>query len=354
MRRYWQKLLNWVRFHKKQVYIGSAIFLSLLLIFLIFVAINKKDTVVDRTEVEQVEKKSSSLVRSPLTGNLVKPSLAERPVTAIVIENSPDSRPQSGLSSAGVVFEAIAEGGITRYIALYQEARPSLIGPVRSLRPYFNDWVMAFDASIVYVGGSAVALHEARNKFKLKDLDQFFHPQTYWRATDRFAPHNVYTNFKRLDKLNQQKKYTKSEFEPLERKKPNPLKKPKAGTINLTISSDLYNVRYVYDKKSNSYKRFLGGEKHINRESKKQIAPDVVVALKISNRAKSNGRWYYDLVGSGVAMVFQDGGWKKGTWKRSGRDKQIELVKGSKTIKLNYGRVWFTAVSPDSKIKYSK
>ncbi|MCA9340125.1 MAG: DUF3048 domain-containing protein, partial [Candidatus Saccharibacteria bacterium] len=78
---------------------------------------------------------------SPLTGREVKDSAATtQAVTAIMIENSPDARPQSGLKQAGVVYEAIAEGGITRFLAIYQEAKPQLIGPVRSVRMYYIDW----------------------------------------------------------------------------------------------------------------------------------------------------------------------------------------------------------------------
>ena len=63
-------------------------------------------------------------VISPLTGVEVNEDQAARPVTAVIIENSIDARPQSGLEEAGIVFEAYAEGGITRFMALYQEARP--------------------------------------------------------------------------------------------------------------------------------------------------------------------------------------------------------------------------------------
>src|SRR5690606_9454884 len=77
---------------------------------------------------------------SPLTGELVaNESDQTAPVTAVMIENSPDARPQSGLKDAGVVYEAIAEGGITRFLAIYQNKKPELIGPVRSLRMYYVD-----------------------------------------------------------------------------------------------------------------------------------------------------------------------------------------------------------------------
>jgi len=128
---------------------------------------------------------------SPLTGALVaNDAMTKLPVTGVMIENSPDARPQSGLKDSGVVFEAIAEGGITRFLVLYQQEKPQLIGPVRSLRLYDVEWLAAFDAGICHVGGSAAALSEIRNG-SYRDLDQFFNSSSYWRASNRYAPHNV-------------------------------------------------------------------------------------------------------------------------------------------------------------------
>lgn len=148
---------------------------------------------------------------SPLSGVLVADQAAtKRAVTAVMIENSPDARPQSGLAEADVVFEAVAEGGITRFIALYQNSRPSLIGPVRSLRAYYADWAAGFDPSVAHVGGSGDALTMIRSGNYGVDIDQFFNAGAYWRANDRAAPHNVYTNFEKLDALNASKNHTTS------------------------------------------------------------------------------------------------------------------------------------------------
>src|SRR5437899_1393602 len=95
---------------------------------------------------------------SPLTGVLVDPPLADLTPTSVIIENHPDARPQSGLAQAGVVYEANAEGGITRFQAFYLENRPPVVGPVRSLRTYFVDWGLEFDAPVAHAGGNADAL----------------------------------------------------------------------------------------------------------------------------------------------------------------------------------------------------
>jgi len=109
---------------------------------------------------------------SKLTGVQVDPAVNQRPTTAVMIENSTAARPQSGLDQAGVVFEAIAEGGITRFEAIYQDSQPAYLGPVRSVRPYYIQWALGFDAAIAHVGGSPEALSDIKT-WNAKDLDQF-------------------------------------------------------------------------------------------------------------------------------------------------------------------------------------
>lgn len=283
---------------------------------------------------------------SPLTGVEVKNEAAtKQAVTAIMIENSPDARPHSGLKQAGVVFEAIAEGGITRYVALYQEAKPTLIGPVRSLRPYFVSWIKPFDASVAHVGGSAKALAEVRNG-SYRDIDQFFNASTYWRASDRYAPHNVYTNFAKLDALNKSKGYKSSTFTAWPRQDGETTAKPDATTIKVDFSSSLYNTKYVYSKKTNTYKRYLGGVPHLDRE-KGQITPTVVIAMMVdeSTVMEDGARESIKTSGGGKAFIFQNGTVIQAKWSKSSASSQIKwLDSKGKAIELNRGQTWIAAV----------
>lgn len=285
---------------------------------------------------------------SPLTGVQVKDeATTTQAVTAIMIENSPSARPQSGLKDAGIVFEAIAEGGITRFVALYQETKPQLIGPVRSVRLYYVDWLAPFNASVAHIGGSAVALAEVRNG-NYRDIDQFFNADSYWRATDRYAPHNVYTSFAKLDTLNKAKGYTSSTFTAFPRADGKPVKKPNATTINITISSNLYNPSYAYDKKSNTYRRALGGVAHVDREGG-PITPSVVIAMKVHETTvfEDGYRQSIATTGSGEAIIFQNGTAIKGKWSKASRASQIVFSdsKGN-PIELVRGQTWISAV-PD-------
>jgi hypothetical protein len=295
-------------------------------------------------------------VASPLTGAQVAPQLAKRPVTGIMMENSIYARPQSGIQQAGVVFEAIAEGGITRFLTLYQDATPQYIGPVRSLRPYYYEWAGSFDASVAHVGGSRDALNRIRNGGK--DLDEFFNAGAYWRQPTREAPHNVYTSFHRLDILNRQKGYKSSKFTPWPRKVDKKLVIPKAKSINLAISGALYNVHYDYDAVTNSYLRSEGGQRHIAVVSEKdkkgkRLHPKVVIALVTSYHIAGQYS-VYATSGKGVAYIFQDGGVTTATWHKNGRTGALKFVDAKgKPIRFNIGQTWITALGAKSQLSYS-
>lgn len=294
----------------------------------------------------KVKPKPKPVFYSPLTGMPVKDEAATKAaVTAIMIENSPDARPQSGLKDAGVVFEAIAEGGITRFLALYQEGKPQLIGPVRSVRLYYVDWLAPFNASVAHIGGSAAALAEVRNG-NYRDIDQFFNAPSYWRATDRYAPHNVYTSFERLDALNQARGYTTSSFTSWPRTNGKAVKTPDAGTINMTISSNLYNPSYTYDKKTNTYSRSLGGVPHTDREAG-PITPSVVIAMKVDEVTvfEDGYRQSITTIGAGEAYIFQNGTVIQATWSKPDRGSQISFVDSTGTaIELVRGQTWISAI----------
>ncbi len=287
---------------------------------------------------------------SNLTGNLVdSEAITKQAVTGIMIENSPDARPQSGLKDSGVVFEAIAEGGITRFLVFYQEQKPQLIGPVRSVRMYYVDWLAAFNASIAHVGGSAAALAEVRNG-NYRDIDQFFNADTYWRATDRYAPHNVYTNFERIDALNNAKGFTTSEFTGFARTDSSASTAPTATAIDVTISSALYNSHYAYNAATNTYDRSQAGAPHLDRELG-QISPRVVVVLKTQETTvmEDGYRESIAVVGSGGAVIFQDGVAKEVTWNKPTKNDQITFTDAEgKPVQLARGQTWLTAI-PENK-----
>lgn len=306
-----------------------------------------------------IASKASSTVASTLTGLQVSPATNQLPITAVMVENSLAARPQSGLSQAGVVFEALAEGGITRFVALYQSNSSSVyIGPIRSARPYFISWLLGFDAVYAHVGGSPLAETDIA-QWGVRDIDQYYNASYYQRITSRVAPHNVYSTMASLYKLEQAKGFTSSQFTSWQRKPAQPLKTPTATSINLYLSNAYYNASYTYDQATNSYNRDVGGSPQIDADTNKQISPSVVIAIVVpesNGPLDSSGAYYsvYQTIGSGQAYVFQDGGVTIGNWSKSSNNSQILFTTSNgQPLALDPGQVWVTAISSSSNISYN-
>lgn len=341
------KIRAWVKKHPRKAYIIAGATLVIIAGGVILATSGEKPVTVNKTPSKPAPKPIVQVKHySPLTGVQVADEAATKmATTAIMIENSPDARPQSGLKQSGVVFEAVAEGGITRFLTIHQQNKPQLIGPVRSLRMYYVDWLAPFNASVAHVGGSAAALTEVRNG-TYRDIDQFFNPNTYWRSTDRFAPHNVYTSFERLDALNQSKGFTESVFTGFSRIDGAPSAAPDATNIAVTISGPTYNSSYVWDSASNAYTRSQAGAPHLDREDG-QIAPSVVVVLKVAmTKIMEDGyRESITTTGSGEAVIFQNGTAQTVTWSKADRMSQIKFTDASgKDVPLVRGQTWISAV----------
>lgn len=291
---------------------------------------------------------------SKLSGLTVPIGTNLKPVTAVMIENSPDARPQAGLKDASVVFEAISEGGITRFCAIFQDTAPTYVGPIRSVRPYYIDWFWPFDASIAHVGGSPQALSEIRS-LGVKDLDQFANGGFYERISSRFAPHNVYSSIERLNGLETFKNFTSANYTGFERKKESIAVTPTAKSVTLNISSYYYNVQYAYDATTNTYKRSEGGQIHKDDKTGVQLSPKVVVAIVMSRGIAQDGQHTdYKTTGTGSMYVFQDGIVQEGTWSKPTRQAQwVFTDKAGKVIAFNPGQTWISMVDSTSSVIYT-
>lgn len=347
--RFWTRLSDWTRLHHTAVYAIAGVGVVLAAALVAFFVLYQKPKAMEVPKPTVTVKKpapEAPKYYSPLTGNLVKDEAAtKQAATAIMIENSPDARPQSGIKPAGIVFEAIAEGGITRFLALYQQDKPQLIGPVRSVRLYYVQWAAPFNASIAHIGGSKFALQEVRNG-KYRDIDQFFNAGSYWRARDRYAPHNVYTSFAKLDELNSKKGYQTSAVKGFSRKESEPAKTPTATKIDVKISGPLYNSSYSYDPPTNTYKRFQAGAPHNDREAG-QVTPANVIVMNVDMKLilEDGYREQITTIGSGKATIFRDGTVIEGRWHKKSTDDQITFTTpDGKDIPLNRGQTWITAI----------
>lgn len=339
---------------KKQTLVTLAIVIVLSAIgCLVFIRQTQPVEVPISSTTNRLQAEPEQKVYSPLTGVEVSQEQSKRTLTSLIIENSVDARPQSGLDQAGIIYEAIAEGGITRFATIYQENSPQEIGPVRSLRPYFLDWLRPYNPTVAHVGGSKKALSLVRDG-TWRDMDQFANGKSFWRSSERRAPHNVYTKFENIDKFNQSKGYELEDFPAFTRKDDQKSSTPNASEVKMNISSKLYNSVFTYNSANNSYLRSQGGEPHLDK-SGAQLEPKVVVALIIKSSIvqEDGSRYSYATIGSGEAVVFQDGIATPGTWTKADQKSQIILKDAAgQEIKLNRGQTWFTVLSSKDKLIY--
>lgn len=359
----WHKLTRWFSRLKpwQQILFGFIAFLVLaagsLGIYALFTgekaAEEPKKVVVAKKEPAEPQ---PTTVPSTLTGRQVEPEINQRQVTAVMIENSTSARPQGSLQQAGVVFEAIAEGGITRFLALFQDTDAESIGPVRSVRPYYISWAQAFDPAIAHVGGSPEALQIIRDR-GLKDLDQSNNAAYYQRVSFRYAPHNVFTSTAKLRQLQDSRGFTSSKYNGFVRspKPGTPVSPVTAGNISVNISSANYNSAYIYDVATNTYGRTMAGVPHTDITTNTQIKPDVVVVMVVNYSIHPNRiHSVYDTVGAGQVYIFQNGGVTNGTWSKASHAAQITFSDANGApIPLNPGQTWVTAVSSAAKVSYT-
>ena len=294
-----------------------------------------------------------------LTGQPDTPDIAARPNTAVIIENHTDARPQSGLSQADVVYEALAEGGITRYMAVFHTQQPKTLGPVRSVRTYFVDWSLENDAPLAHVGGNADALDEIA-PLGMKNMDEFANGSYFYRTSDRYAPHNAYTSIDLLAKLEQARGYAgPPSAKPLAKfKKDAPAKTPPHPTIDINYSYNGYQVEYRYDAATNTYLRFLAGQPDIDRGTGQQIRVKNIVAemMPTSYGFTRIGEQtvIMQTVGQGQAVIFRDGVAVEGTWKKDSHSARTQLLDGAgQPVALNQGNTWFAVIPIDNQKRLS-
>jgi len=288
---------------------------------------------------------------APLSGVLVEDeNLTKRRPFAVVIENHVDSRPQSGLDKASFVFEALAEGGITRFLAFYQENEANEIGPVRSARLYFMDWLSEFDAFFVHCGGNAEALDEIE-PYGVLDIDQFFNGKYFWRDNNRWAPHNLYTDTQKLREAAKTNNYDLEHIIEgfIFKSDPKPSERPNSGEVNIDYQGYSFKVKYSYDKKTNSYLRFQGEALHEDKITGNQLVAKNVVVMYIP---VSYGKTYkneiairMETTGQGDALVFLDGKMVQATWKKGSVSGKLRFYDAdSEEIKFNRGTTWVEVV----------
>lgn len=294
------------------------------------------------------------LTVNPLDGTEVEKTLANRHPLAIIIENYPGSRPQIGLDKASIVYEAITEGGITRYMAIYGPREVEKVGPVRSMRTFFLDWAWEYNAFLAHVGGNIDALDRIPLEGAL-DLDQFgLGEMAYWREPQagKALEHTMYTSTVKLYEAAKKKGYDMSaDFTSFKF-----LKKIQESTapqsITIDFSSASYKVKYDYDPSSKTYLRSLGGFTHKDRNTGNQLAPTNIILQSVERHPGvtriNEDSWTFDTIGEGKAYVFYGGQKIDATWKKQDLKSRTKFYDSSgDEIEFLPGQFWYEIVPPE-------
>lgn len=326
--------------------------------------------------------------KCPLNGVLYSKSQRDwwekHRVLGVMIENHQEARPQSGISSADIVYEAVAEGGITRFLAIFYCQDAGIIGPVRSARTYFLDFISEYAKNPLYahVGGAntpgpadALSQIEQYGWNSYNDLNQFsIGFPTFWRDYERLGheaatEHTMYSTTSKLWDLAAKRGLANVDengqswdalFVPYKFK--NDLefdKRPPAQSVSFDFWSGYsdYSVKWDYDKNNNIYLRSVGGQKHIDRDNNKQLAAKNLVILFMKESRANDGydnnlHLIYQDKGSGQATVFLDGKKINATWQKESRTARTILKdEEGKEINFNPGVIWFEILPLGDKIE---
>lgn len=302
---------------------------------------------------------------SPINGVLLTQSeydklMARLPV-AVMVNNHIVARPQSNLSKADIVFESIAESGITRHLAIYWKNDINKVGPIRSARQYHLEWLSPFDAIYIhdgYASSDDPRVNAGGNiyTYGIKSI------ATYgaWREYDgvRFAPHNEYsspmTAWERAVELEWGGLPTGFESWKFKR---DALKADRGDVIGADVvfwerlrNGGAYDVHWAYDETTNTYLRSVGGAPDIDQENNLQVSAKVVIlqTVVMTSTYDDKGHVIITTIGEGDATILQDGKALVTKWKKNSRTTRTHFFDSEdKEIELNRGLVWVEAVPKD-------
>lgn len=300
-----------------------------------------------QTKEQEPEESEPELKNSyPFTGEKTNDEVNDRAV-AVMINNDPKARPQSGLSKADVVYEFLIESNVTRFLAVFQSEKPDKVGPVRSARPYFYETAKGLGA--IYVHHGAATKYE--NVLKAGYIDRLSgmiydnDGHLFKREDFRVAPHNSYLLFDGVYEKAKQKGYeTTAQHSSLPFKEADQVNEM-AGQVIEEVSFNYSSipVRYVYDTAKQKYLRFNGEEQTVEYDANEPILLDNVFIIETKHEiVDSVGHKGIDLKSGGNALLLQNGKMQKLQWKNI--DGRILPVKNGEEVGFVPGKTWVNVI----------
>ena len=298
------------------------------------------------------EKEEEQVIQKPKTL-----SGSSRPI-AVMIDNHINAMPQAGLLEADIVYEIIVEGGETRLMLILQDKDLDKIGPVRSSRHYFLDYALENDAIYVHYGWSPQAKEDITS-LRVDNINGIYESEdSFWRVSDKYAPHNAVTSTENILKIADRKGYrVTTNKEPVLNyvvAEENLEDGEIANTITIPYSS--YNtVKYVYDEELKEYVRYSRGEKQVDWDTGKTVTTKNIIIEKVENwtlnDGTSSGRQTIDNIKKVQGYYITNGKAIKITCNKTSRSGQTiyEDLEGNE-INVNDGKTFIQICPEESKI----
>jgi hypothetical protein len=284
-----------------------------------------------------------------------------RPV-AVMVENHVLARPQSGLQDAEVLYEAMAEGGITRFMAVYLANQPAKVGPVRSARLHYIDWASEYDAGYAHWGGSAEALSSLSGHSRPRNLDEFLYAAAFWRDTNsgKALEHTGYTAVPKLRQVLTDHGWEQATTFASWKFKDDAATADRPTTQKVQINffgTAGYAAEFDYQPATNDYTRMTGGLSHVDATSGQQLIAKTIVLMfqPVTNYTDTNGHAAVNVnpIGTGKAVVIEDGASTVGSWSKADINARTMFTDANGApMALDRGKIWIVSVPNGSVATY--
>ncbi len=338
-------------------------------LFIYFVVLSDRsgvlppDLVFDEPVSEQQEELNETFadceVRSNLNGVCLDgESDQDEEYIAVMVENSADAWPLAGMSDARLVYEAPVEGDIPRFMLLFERGDDvDKVGPVRSARPYYLDWLSEYGGAMyMHVGGSPAALETLKTTEDLFDLNEFYRSWYFWRSDDRYAPHNTYTRSKLWQKAwddyeGEQRDVPAWVYSAQETCEATNTDQSCATDITVEFLPGRYSVRWEYSSSTGQYQRYQGSTRQLDQDGTPVVADTIIVQRVEAETIDNVGRKRIDTIGSGELTVLRDGHVETGTWHKDARQSRTWWHDESgDNIALKPGKIWVEVLPTNRKL----
>lgn len=315
----------------------------------VIIVMNVRGITIDAPAQEENTVVQEEEVRDPFTGVLLTSPAEETRVACVMVENSADAWPLSGIEDAFFVIEAPVEGNIPRFMACYTEGvEVEKIGPVRSARPYYVQWAGGLGAMYAHVGGSPESLQLLATTKDVVDLNEFWNGASFWRDSTRFAPHNSYTSTALLWSAATRLGVEAGRSPGWEYgEKGVWVSEEHCEDVHASWgSASTYRVTWDCDAETKSYVRKQGGSVAQSSDKDQYHAQNVVVMETDIAIIDAIGRRRIRTTGTGNAIVCSLGVCQDAVWEKEGADKPLRFYASypHEPIIFSPGTTWVEVV----------